>query len=159
VEANLVTSSELCWESVGASIAEIPMSTSLREMQRRMASFFLPAKSAIALPEPSFIPDFEKRANNVRKKIRAKYKRLIQTPYWSNGELKQHGRGLRKHVRRWEEEKKRTERRLMWDVRSYLALIDRHGKSTKACERMALIVAEQKKKAFAFQAWVNGCRN
>jgi hypothetical protein len=93
-----------------------------------------------------FHSDFEARAENVRQKIRAKYKRLIQTPHWSTGELNELGHGLRKYVRSWEEEKKRTERRLVWDVKSYLALIDRHGELTKACERMARIVAEQKEK-------------
>jgi predicted secreted Zn-dependent protease len=82
----------------------------------------------------------------VIEKIRAKYRRLIQTPHWSTGELKRLSRGLRKYVSAWEEEKKRTARRLVWDVKSYLALIDRHGELTKTCELMARIVAEQKEK-------------
>jgi hypothetical protein len=120
------------------------MNTFHREATRRLVSSFRPADNCFA--ETEFHSDFEKRAESVKEKIRAKYRRLIETRHWTDPELNKLGHGLRKYIRTWEEEKKRTERRMAWDVKAYLALIDRDGELTKASERMARIVAEQKEK-------------
>lgn len=91
-----------------------PLSAGLR-------GFLLPAcKECNALAGTDHPHNFSARAALVHAKIRNKYKRLVDTPNWSEDELKELGKNLKSSVKSWAGRREALLRRLAWNPFSYL---------------------------------------
>lgn len=71
--------------------------------------------------------DFRARCNHVKLRIREKYQKVLETPEWSDHEIKQLGRNLKSKVKPWRELRSLVQERLAWNVEAYLACIDRNN--------------------------------
>jgi len=71
-----------------------------------------------------FSYDFEQRCLSVKRKIRKKYIKQLETPDWSNDEVAEIGYNLRRMVTKWQRLKPIIQQRLAWSVPAYLGLID-----------------------------------
>lgn len=86
------------------------------------SGFLLPAcNECNALAGTEYPFEFESRARFVRERLEQKYKRVLDTPEWSKGELNKLGRGLKDSVKAWEELRKIVLRRIAWNAISYLS--------------------------------------
>jgi hypothetical protein len=92
----------------------------------------------------SFTSSFVDRCEYVRGKIRAKYRKALETPEWSAREISQMGRGMREQIKRWKQLRKLVEKRLQWDPQAYILCIDHGGVFGVADSRMEKIVRRQK---------------
>jgi len=71
--------------------------------------------------------DFAERIALVKSKIRSKNKGVLNTPDWSEGEIKQIGRGMKAKVISWKIKKELVQERLAWSADLYLASIDHNN--------------------------------
>ena len=89
--------------------------------------------------------DFEERCNYVKMKIKDKYKKCLQTPDWSDNEIKELKYNLRCGVRKWQFLKKITQERIAWNAIGYLISIDHNNYFAQFCARIDGIIKEEKR--------------
>lgn len=68
--------------------------------------------------------DLVSRIRHVRQAIEKKYRRVLETPEWSDEELSELGRGLKEDITKWRNLRRTVLRRIVWNAESYLKNID-----------------------------------
>lgn len=87
-----------------------------------MRGFLLPAcRECNGLAGTDYPYNFSARAALVKSKLRNKYSRLINTPEWSQDEIRELGRNLKTSVKGWANKRTVVMRRLAWNPIAYIA--------------------------------------
>lgn len=89
-----------------------------------LSGFLLPAcKECNSLAGTEYPFDFRSRAKFVIERLRARYRKVLETPEWSAEEARPLGYSLKQMVKSWSKSRKIAIRRTAWNAESYLALL------------------------------------
>jgi len=81
--------------------------------------------------------DFGKRKDLVNERLKRRHAKALNTPVWTQEELKEMKRGMRKEIEIWQTRRRIAERRIAWNAEGYLAYIDRNNDFAKLSARLS----------------------
>jgi len=89
---------------------------------------------------------FEDRVKYVKKKLKSRYKKALETPEWSEEELSELGQSLREAAVLWREQQRFIRKRVAWDAETYLRSIDTGNDFAQANAEMTSIILKEKER-------------